>query len=63
LAAVIKQIESNNVQPVDVIPKGYATDNRTPNKITLFGVNWTFTHDGKKATLDLSPEFLNGPLV
>ena len=40
---------------------GYqVTDGVTPNKIEFKGVTFTFTHDGTKATLDLSPEFLNG---
>jgi len=46
---------------VDPVPQstGYKTDG-TLNKIMFNGVQFTFTHNGKEATLDLSPEFLNG---
>jgi hypothetical protein len=47
------------VQPVPATPQGYAT-NGTPNKIMFNGVQFTFTHNGTEATVDLSPEFLNG---
>ena len=40
-------------------PTGFKTDG-TPNKIMFNGVQFTFTHNGTEATVDLSPEFLNG---
>ena len=47
--------------PVDPVPQstGYKTDG-TPNKIIFAGVQFTFTHNGIEATVDLSPEFLQG---
>jgi 6-pyruvoyl-tetrahydropterin synthase len=65
LRAVAEEIkkELGATNPVNTAPTKYATNGTDPNKIELQGVVFTFTHDGTKATLDLSPEFLNGELA
>jgi hypothetical protein len=62
LKAVSEEIkkELGVVNPVDTAPDKYATDGVTPNTIELQGIKFTFTHDGTKATIDDSEEFLNG---
>lgn len=46
---------------IDPVSKstGYKTDG-TPNKIIFKGIQFTFTHNGKEATVDFSSDFING---
>ena len=64
LKAVSEEIkkELGVVDPVDTAPDKYSTDGVTPNTIELQEIKFKFTHDGTKATIDISDEFLQGEL-
>jgi hypothetical protein len=64
LGAVVEEIkkEIGVINPVNTAPDKYSTKG-TPNTIELQGIKFTFTHDGNTATIDQSPEFLNGALA